>query len=132
MRWDVIIDAWLGLATADSVVQSVLGTSPEIWMAGEREHEVPSLEWSLISDTEGENWEVTGVQLDPFVRSIADLTTLEGALRRLLHHDTPITAGTHELWSQLTGGGPLPGLDDGIIGRHIDFRLTYLRGRYVA
>lgn len=130
MRWDVIIDAWLDPVAADSDVRSVLGNPPELWMVGERERAVPSCEWELISDIENENYEVTLVQLSFFVLKITDFVTLEQAVRRLCHHDTPIIRDGHELWSQLVGGGPLQGPDDGTIRRRLDFRLTYLRSRY--
>lgn len=130
MRWDVIIPAWLDPIKADSDVRSVLGNSPALWMVGERDYDVPSCEWQLIADTEGENYEVTLVQLDFFVHKLQDVQTLERTLRRLCHHDTPITLDGHELWSQLVGGGPLQGPDDGVLRRRLDFRLTYLRSRY--
>lgn len=130
MRWDVVVDAWLGLVTSDTDVQSVLGEYPEFWMAGDREHEVPSLEYSLISNGEGELWEVSDIQLDLFTRSIADLVELEKALRRLLHHDLPIEVSTGPMWSQFRGSRGLSGPSDGVLRRGLDFRLTYLRDRY--
>lgn len=130
MRWDVIIPAWLAPVKADSGVQSVLGSPPELWMVGERAYKVPSMEWQLLTDPEGENYEVPLLQLDMFVRGLDKYVTLERAVRLLCHHDTPITRDGHELWSERTGGGPLQGPDDGVIRRRHDFRLTYLRGKY--
>ena len=132
MRWDTIVAAWLAHIVADSEVRAVLGEPPAVWMAGEREYTVPSLAWHLIADTEAENYETTMVQLDFWVTSSQDLTKLEKALRRLLHHDTPVTLGGVELWSELDGSRPMDGPTQGILGRSLDFRLTYLRGRYVA
>ncbi len=130
MRWDVVVGAWLTLIAADSDVTGVLGRPPELWMAGERDQKAPSMEWQLVADTENENYEVTLVQLDLLTRSDHALVKLERALRRLLHHDTPIVVDGHELWSQLVGGSPLQGPKDGIHRRSLDFRLTYLRGKY--
>lgn len=130
MRWDTVVDAWLGLVTPDTDVRSVLGQSPEFYMVGERERAVPSLEYSLIANTESEIWEISDVQLDYFTRSIEDLVKLEKALRGLLHHDLSITVSGIELWSELTGGRPLQGPSDGVLSRSLDFRLTYLRSKY--
>lgn len=131
MRWDVVVEAWLGLIAPDSDVTEVLGADPEFFMAGEREFAAPGLEWSLIANTEGELWEISDVQLDFMVRKIDQLVKLEKALRRLLHHDLPITVDGIFMWSQMRGGGrPLQGPADGLLGRSIDCRLTYLRSRY--
>lgn len=134
MRWDTIVPAVLTVVEADSDVQFVLGNPPELWEHGERKFSAPSLQWQLISNGEGENYETTILQFSQATRSKDDLATLERALRRLLHHDTPVTFGGHELWSELVpgGGGPVRGASDGIHSRRLDFRLEYLRGRYAA
>jgi hypothetical protein len=116
---------------ADSVVQSVLGNPPAFFMAGEREFKVNSMRWQLVANTEGENYEVSLVQIDFWVRTLTEVRTLERALRRLLHHETEVTIGGLDLWSQYLDSRPLMGATDGTIARALDFRLTYLRGRFV-
>jgi hypothetical protein len=117
---------------ADSDVLAVLGTPPAFYMAGEREFKVNSMRWTLIANTEGENYEESLVQIDFWVRSLAHVRTLERALRRLLHHETEVTVGGLELWSKYVDSRPLTGATDGTLARALDFRLTYLRARYVT
>ncbi len=135
MTWDDAITDWLALIAADTVVQGLLGTDPEFNMAGERTFVVPSLEYTLVSAAVPhlEVFWRTLVQLDYWTKTMADLVTLEKALVRLLHYDTPLTIGTTVMWSQMQAGGtPLQGATDGHFGRSMDFHLIYLRNRYSA
>lgn len=133
MRWDTVIPAALMVPVeADSDVRAVLGNPPAFFMAGEREFKVNSMRWTLIANTEGENWEESLIQVDFWVRRLADVLTLEAALRRLLHHEIELTVGGVTLWSKYVDSRPLGGATDGTIARALDFRLTYLRGRHVA
>lgn len=116
----------------DSDVKSVIGNPARFYMAGERKFEVESMRWQLIANTEGENYEESLIQLDFWVRSMDDVVTLEGALRRLLHHETEVTIGGIRLWSKYVDSRPLGGAKDGTIARTLDFRQTYLRARHVA
>ena len=135
MRWDAAVAAWLVPIAADSVVKGILGDVPEFNLAGERDFIVPSLEYTLISPAVPfrEVYWRTLVQLDFWTRSLADLTSLEEALVRLLHLQVPATIGSIPMWSQmLDGGGPLTGAADGHFGGSMDFHLIYLRARYSA
>jgi len=133
MRWDAVIPvAVIAPIMADTVVQGVLGDPPAFFMAGERQFRVASMQWQLIANTEGENFERSLVQLDCWVRTIDDVRTLERALRRLLHHETEVSVGGLDLWSRYVGSRSLGGATDGTIARSLDFELTYLRGRFVA
>lgn len=133
MRWDVAVAAWLVPVKEDSAVQDLLGTVPEFNLAGERDYEVPSLEYSLISPAvlfQEVYWR-TLIQLDMWTKTLEDLRALERALVRLLHFDVPVEIGSIPMWSQMQPGGvPLAGARDGVFGRSIDFHVTYLRDRY--
>ena len=133
MRWDAAVEAWLEVVAADSVVQDLLGTDPEFNLAGEHDYAVPSLEYTLVSPAVPfrEAFWRTLVQLDFWMKTLADLVSLEGALVRLLHHEVPVTIGSIPMWSQMiVGGTPLAGAKDGVFGRSMDFHLIYLRDRY--
>lgn len=133
MRWDDVIPlAVVAPVVADSDVISVLGNPPAFFMAGEREFKVNSMRWTLIANTEDENWEESLVQIDFWVRTLAQLRTLERAIRRLLHHEIEATIGGIDLWSKYVDSRPLMGATAGTLTRSLDFRLTYLRGRHVA
>lgn len=133
MRWDAAVPAWLAPVAADSDVQDLLGTVTEFNHVGERDFAVPSLEYTLISPATPlhEVYWRTLVQLDFWMKSFADLVSLERALVRLLHYDWPLPIGGIPMWSQMIiGGTPLQGARDGIFGHSMDFHLIYLRDRY--
>lgn len=131
-RWATVLQAWLGEAESDSVVQGLLGDGYQIAMAGERKFAVPSSDYSILSaGIPGELWEPLLIQLDWWMSSMDALLTLEHAYRRLYHHDLPVTFGGVQMWSMLTGDERLPAVKDGIWSRALTFRLTSLRGRYV-
>lgn len=133
MRWHEIVPEWLALLAADADVQAVLGTNPPaIYMQGERDWKVPSLEWQIVTSPETELWESPLVQLDMWTKSLSTMTTLAAAVRRVLHHDLTIATENYRLWSMLVGGGQLQGPRDGNLGHRLDFRLEYLRRRYAA
>lgn len=117
---------------ADPDVQAVLGNPPAWFMEGERQFQVNSMRWQRIANPEGENWEEALIQIDWWVRRLEDSLAIARALRRLLHHDTPITVGGERLWSQYVDSRPLNGARDGTIAESMDFRLTFGRSRYVA
>lgn len=133
MRSDVVVPAWLVPIAADSVVQGILGIAPEFNMAGDRDHKIPSLEYTLVSPAvlfQEVYWR-TLIQLDMWTYDLAELFSLEKALVRLLHFDTPVTIGSIPMWSEMQpGGAALAGAADGVFGRSIDFHITYLRDKW--
>ena len=133
MRWDAAVTAWLAPIRADSVVKGILGDDAEFNLAGERDHAIPSLEYTLISPAvlfQEVYWR-TLIQLDMWSHDLAELVSLEKALVRLLHFDTPVTIGAIPMWSEMQQGGVgLAGAADGVFGRSMDFHLTYLRDKY--
>lgn len=133
MRWDAAVAAWLVPVAEDSAIQGLLGTEPEFSLKGERDHAIPSLEYSLISPAVKfmEVYWRTLIQLDMWAYTLADVVALERALVRLLDFDTPVVIGAIPMWSEMQQGGvELAGAADGVFGRSMDFHLTYLRGMY--
>lgn len=130
MRWDTVTAAIVAGIAADSDIQSVFGASPAFTMAGDRDHAIPSLEYSIIPGGEHETFETAMIQLDFWVRSFSELVTVERALRALLHADLPITMGGVRLWSTFDGSQRLEGAREGTFTRSLDFRLEFLREVY--
>ncbi len=133
MRWDAIVPAWIETIAADTTVRSILGTEKAFYMAGERDFEIGSLEYQLITPAvlDREVFWRTLVQLDFWVRTMADLVTLEKALISLLHSDLEVTIAGIKMYTQHVGDGrPLEGAADNTFTRSLDFQLTYLRNRY--
>lgn len=131
MRWNTVIPAWLGLIEANSDVQSVIGDPTALYQSGDREHEVPSMEWTLIvPGLEAEVFETALVQLDFFTATMADLETLQEATRSEVHKDLRITAGGILIKTRFAGGRPLPGAKKGTHAGSLDFELEYVRSRW--
>ena len=133
MRWDAAVAAWLVPVAADSAVTGLLGLDPEFNLAGEHDFAVPSLEYSLITPAVPfrEVYWRTLIQLDFWMKTLAELVSLEKELVRLLHLEVPADIGTIPMWSQMIpGGNSLQGAEDGVFSRSMDFHLIYLRARY--
>lgn len=130
MRWHILVPILLSIIETDSVLSGVFGSA--IFESGDRDLEVPSLEWARISDSETERFNPIRLQFTIFTRNNADKVAAELRLRRLFHRDVPQRLGGIQLWTQLAGAShPVEGLVDGIKGSTLDFLFTPVRDRYV-
>lgn len=127
MRWNVVMEALLGLVEADADVVSVIGDPPALFMVGERDHQVPSVQWSLLTDPQGEVWGAAMTQWDLFTKTVPQMVTLERGIRRVLHRESLFVVDGHQLISRLSGDGGFTGPRDGQIARRLDFRTQYIR-----
>lgn len=125
--WADAMPPLLDLVEADADVQAVLGSPPALYMLGDRDHQVPSVEWSLLADAQGEVWGAALAQFDLFTQSMADMVRLERGLRRAAHREVLFVADGHQLISRLVGDGNLTGPNDGVVRRRLDFRVQYIR-----
>jgi hypothetical protein len=129
MRWPEVVTVLLDTVEADPVLSGIFGV--DIYRAGDRKLKVPALEYTIISDTEEENFNPLRIQWDVFVRMDADLVAAERRLRRLFHHDLPTEIGGITMWAEYVARQDMQGLMDGIRGSSTDFRFTPVRSRYV-
>lgn len=128
MKWDVVLEVVCGLVEADTDVASVLGaSSPALFMVGDRDHQVPSVQWQLLTDPQGEVWGDARTQWEIFAKSVDQVRTLERGIRRVLHRDVLFVAGGHQLISRMTGGAGPSGPHDGQVYRRLDFTTQYIR-----
>jgi hypothetical protein len=126
MRWHDVIWAISRAAAEDPILQGLYGEA--IRMSGTQEHEVPSLEYQVISDTASELWEPVTVQWDQWTDSLNDLVISEAALRSLFDHAVPVTLEDVVMWAEFTDGAQLSVPDRaGFYGRAARFRFTPLR-----
>ena len=129
MRWHDVVPALLDTVEADPVLTGIFGTA--VYKSGDRDLRVPSMEWTLISDVEEENFNPLRIQWDIFVRRDVDLVNAERRMRGLFHRDLPVEIGGIQMWSQYAARSSIPGLQDGIRGSSTDFTFTPVRSRYV-
>lgn len=134
MRWDDVVPELVAAIAADTTVQGVLGgADPDFSLDGERDFVVGSLQYRILPGGEAEVYEEARLEFDYWLRSLADLVTLEGALRSLLHHETEVTIGSVKLYSKLADDGhEVEGAAEGTWMGSIAFELEYLRGRHMA
>lgn len=129
MKWHQVVEAMLGAIVADAKLTAIYGVV--VRQSGNAPFQVPSLEWDLIGDSEGEQWAPCLVQLDQWCATQDDLLRSEQRLRRLFHQELPVTIGGVMMWAQYEDGAMLASPDrDGYFARAVRFRFTPLRDRY--
>jgi hypothetical protein len=129
MRWPEVLEAIATEAAGDSVLELIYGDA--IRQAGSAEYAIPSLEHTLIADSEVEQWAPHTVQWDQFCATQAALIESERALMRLFNHDVPVEIGGLMMWSLFLEGAELSAPDrDGVHARAVRFRFTPIRERY--
>ncbi len=132
MRWTTVVALLLADIEADSALVTLLGASPnmKLYKSGERDFEVPSLEWTLISEIpDSEVFDELHLQFDPFVRSEGDLETVHNRLYELFHRDTEWATGGVTFRSQFVTAQPQPAVD-GVYSGPIEFTFVTVRQRY--
>lgn len=121
MRWPAVVGALVTLLEQDAAVLGALGGTPAIHPADDSgAGRVPSIAWSLISDTEAENTERLLVQWDVFAPSLQTAIAIERALRDLVATDGIADVGGVEMWMLLQGASPHPAPERGGVHRSVD------------
>lgn len=133
MRWDAVLKAVGDEAVASPTLARIF-TAANIRLHGSQEFAVPSLQFRVIADTEGEEDAPCTVQWDIWTDDEASLTLAERILRRLFHHDLPVNIGGVEMITSVyVDGSTLASPDrDGLFGRAVRFSHVPLREQYVA
>lgn len=121
MRWPAVVAALVTAAEADAAVLAALGGEPHLYPSDDtRAGRVPSVGWTLVSDTEAENTERLLVQWDVFARSLEEAIAIERALRRVVSAEGISTVGDVRMWMQFGGGRRHPTPERGTVHRSFD------------
>lgn len=129
MRWDDVVSALLAEIAGIAEVAAIVGD--RVIFAGSSPWRVPSIEATIIADTEGELWAPCTVQLDVWAKTLAEVATLERILRARYHSQLPIPIGEVTCWAQYSDGTVLASPDrDKVSGRALRFTFTPLRAAY--
>jgi hypothetical protein len=131
VRWDSVIAAVVDELECDADISVFLAGNP-ITRASEMEFTKNRMEYTVLTNFEGENWETLLLQIDLLgTRNRTDqLLAAERATRRILHRDLPVTYGGVGMFAQLQAARDVPGAGDRVVGRSLDFRLEVTRSRY--
>lgn len=128
MRWPAVITAVLDLLEADPQLSAALGGAHVYEAVTGRESRIPSLEYTVVADTEAENTEDVVVQLDVIAHGMTAAIAIETRVRALLALQLPVTIGGIEMWSMFEGGRNVPfPAQGGAVQRALDFRFTPAR-----
>jgi len=128
MTHDLVMDPVLELLAADGELTGIVGTA--IYESGERDFEVPSLEWTLIVETpDAEVFDRIQVQFDAFVRSREDLLAVQRRVEQLLDHETEWEVGGLRLRSRKLDIRKNP-TEEGIYSGSVDIEFKPVREHY--
>jgi hypothetical protein len=135
MRWDDLVVAISAAAAADPVLASIYGET--IRAAGTAKHQVPALDYQLVSDSkEPDIWAPHVIQWDQWTDTLEQLMASERALMALFDREfdlLPASIGGVYFWSEYTEGAELVNADRaGYRGRAVRFRMTLVRDDYAT
>ena len=131
MRWGDVVKAVMAETVADTVLTGIF-TAAGIRKAGVHEWLVPSLEYTLISDTVTELWAPHVIQFDLFTESLEDLETAERQIGRLFNRERPQTIQGVYMWCTYIDGQDLIGpVRESHYGRALRYEFTPYRERRV-
>jgi hypothetical protein len=129
MRWDALIPAALATLEADATVSGIVGTA--IYKLGERNLEIPSIEWDMIVETHtDEVFESALVTLTCITASEADLINLTRGVRDALDRRTWQLEDGEVKSVEWLEARRVEGPVDGILSQQLDFRLRAAREVY--
>jgi len=128
MRWDAVLEAITTRIAEDTGLVGVYGES--IRKMGTHAFSVHSLDYFVVSYTEGELWEPMLVQFSQWTRSMNDLVISERRLRSLFNHENIVIIEGVPMWAQFEDGGDLTGPEtEGYYGAASRYRFTPVRER---
>jgi hypothetical protein len=102
MRWDDVLLVTSDAVMADITLTGIYGDS--VRLKGSQAHTVPGLEYTLVSDVEGEVFEPIVVQWDQYASTLEDLIAGERALRHLFDQELQVTIGGVPMFCEFIDG----------------------------
>ena len=131
MKWDFVVEFWLARLYADAELMAFLG-GEHIYPAGpKRPVVVPSVEYVMLDDREGEWLNPIGIQVDYWARGMKKAQEIERRLRLLTHQDYGQELGGERLWMNYTDSRTIEYPNDpGVVHRALDFTIETVRLKY--
>lgn len=136
MMWDQVLERLRVLMLADSALAAIFAERMRMatFTGLPFSPTEPTLEWSLIADTESELWAPCIIQFDLWASEMEQLIAGERRLRTMFHQALPFDIGDGvRVWGEYNDGTILASPSrDGFAGRAIRFRFTPLRSQYAG
>lgn len=130
MMWDRVIEAMRATILADADLVAIYGDRVRMatTSATPFNPKTPVLEWTVVGDTEVDQWAPVIVQLDQWAPDIEEVIASERRLRILFNPELPTQYSGLFMWAQYIDGNVLATPDRaGYCGRGVRFRFTPLR-----
>ena len=133
MKWDIVVEKWLARLFADDALISLLDGRKIFAASANRPVKVPSVEWLMMYDTEGEWLNPVGFQVDIFARGVRMAAQMERRIRLLTHHDTSQDFSGERMWFLYQDARSIEfPSDPGVVHRALDFECQSVRAKYVS
>jgi hypothetical protein len=133
MTWDVVLPAWVALLEADAALVAALGGAHIYPAQAARAVRIPSVEYVMVDDREGEVFNPLIVQVDYWARGVGAAGLIEQRIRRVTHRDTARTVdlgddGMLTLWMRYIDSRSHDyTAERGVVHRSMDFRFETVR-----
>lgn len=134
MRWDFFIQHWTARLLNDNALVSVMGRADFITPAqSSRPVEVPSIEYTLVTDTESELWNAVTIQVDTWAKGWVKSAQIERRLRIITSLDVGQDLGGERVWIKHQDSRTIDyNTDTKTVHRTHDFLFEAARGKYVG
>lgn len=120
MKWPEVVTALVTALEADAELLATLGGSPRIYPSDDpHAGALPSVAYTLITDTEAENFEDVRLQWDVF-GTADEVVTIERRLRALVASRSPGVIGGLAMFAVFLSGRSLPAPEPGTAHRSFD------------
>lgn len=129
---DQLMKGWLARLNADEELEDLLGGTGRIVVASASQAvTIPSVEWMLYGDTEGESFNRVFVRLDLFIKGAVLCGDVEARIRAISHRDTSQMIGTIRGWIRYLDKRDMDfPSQPGVVHRALDFSLEAVRTKY--
>jgi hypothetical protein len=129
MMWDQLLERAIDRLKANDTIATTFGD--DIRMAGTGDLEIPSIEYTILSDIRGELWEPLLIQWDIWTQKAEDNRNIERIVRALFDQRVPTLWDGVMVMSDYVDGSQLATPNRaGFVGRGLRFRLSPLRQQY--
>lgn len=132
MRWDTVLPLLVARWNADSALTTALGGEHIYPANASRPVRIPSIEYLVLGQPEGESFGIIRLRVDFWAKGIALAGVIEKRLYVLTHRDVAQVLGTERMWLRFQDGRTLDyEADPGVTHRALDFEIETVRLKYV-
>lgn len=131
MRWDTVLPLLVARWNADTTLTNALGGAHIYPAQASRPVKIPSIEYLILGNPEGESFGTIRLRVDFWAKGMALTGVIEKRLYVLTHKDVAQVLGTERLWMRYVDGRTLDyEADPGVTHRALDFEIETVRLKY--